>query len=160
MRRIISLAFAAFMLAMCLVGCGKRDPKYVGKWEASSMTLNGETSEQVMGVPISALFRFEVYDNGKVTWRSAVDNNIIQNANATMDITWKETKENRIEFKVTDLSGKTDTQTMNLNYHDDMLVIEESGSAIYLKKVDEFTKIDPQALNSAASAIQNFGITN
>ena len=48
---------------------------------------------------------------------------------------------------------------MNLNYRDDMLVIEEGSSAIYLKKVDEFTKIDSEALNSAASAIQNFGIT-
>lgn len=76
-----------------------------------------------------------------------------------MDVTWKEVKENRIEIKVSDRSGKSETQTMNLNYRDDMLVIEESGSAIYLKKVDEFTEIDPNALNSAASAIQNFGIT-
>ena len=159
MRRIISLAFAAFMLAMCLVSCGKRDPKYIGKWEASSMTLDGKTSEQIMGVPISALFRFEVSDDGKVTWHSAVDNNIIQNANSDMDITWKEVKDDRIEFKVTDRTGKSDTQTMNLNYRDDMLVIEEGSSAIYLKKVDEFTKIDSEALNSAASAIQNFGIT-
>jgi hypothetical protein len=149
----------ALMLAMCLVGCGKRDPKYFGKWEGSSMTLDGTTSDKVMGVPIAALFRFEIYDDGKVKWQSAVDNNIIQNAKSGMDVTWKEVKENRIEIKVSDRSGKSDAQTMNLNYRDDMLVIEEGGSAIYLKKVDEFTEIDPNALNSAASAIQNFGIT-
>lgn len=159
MKRIITLAVTALMLAMCLVGCGKRDPKYFGKWEASSMTLDGKTSDKVMGVPIAALFRFEIYKDGKVKWQSAVDNNIIQNANSGMDVTWKEVNENRIEIKVSDLSGKSETQTMNLNYRDDMLVIEESGSAIYLKKVDEFTAIDPNALNSAASAIQNFGIT-
>ena len=160
MKRIISVVLAAVMLSLCLVGCGKRDPKYVGKWEALKMQLDGETMEAVMGVPLSALFRFEVSDNGKVTWRSAVDNNIIQNAKSNMDITWKETEKNKIEFKVTDLSGKTETQTMNLHYRDEMLVIEENGSAIYLKKVDEFTQIDPEALNSAASAIQNFGLSD
>ncbi|MCR5599792.1 MAG: hypothetical protein K6G33_03480 [Ruminococcus sp.] len=160
MRRILSLMIAAVMLTLCIVGCGKRDPKYIGKWEADSMNLGGESSTAVMGVPLSALFRFEVTDDGKVKWRSAVDNNIIQNAKSNMDITWKETEKNRIEFKVTDISGKEATQTMNLNYRDDMLVIEEGGSAIYLKKVDEFTQIDPALLNSAASAIQNFGINN
>ena len=160
MRRIMSLVIAAVMLSLCLAGCGKRDPKYIGKWEAQKMELGDETMENVMGVPIGALFRFEVSDNGKVTWRSAVDNNVIQNARSNMDITWKETDENKIEFKVTDRSGESDTQTMNLHYRDDMLVIEESGSAIYLAKVDEFTQIDPELLNSAASAIQNFGISD
>lgn len=66
MKRIITLAITALMLAMCLVSCGKRDPKYFGKWEGASMTLDGKTSDKVMGVPIAALFRFEIYDDGKV----------------------------------------------------------------------------------------------
>ena len=39
-----------------------------------------------------------------------------------------------------------------------MLAIEDDGFAIYLKKVDEFTPIDTDALNAAAGVIQNFGI--
>lgn len=160
MKKMIAFTLSALMLICCLAGCGaKRDPKYYGKWEADYMSMEGTNITNMLGVPLSALFRFEIDGGGKVTWVSAVDNNIIQNANSNRDITWKETKTDVIEFKVTDITGKEDTETMELHYRDGKLVIEADGSAIYLKKVDEFTPIDADLLNSAASAIQNFGIT-
>jgi hypothetical protein len=39
-----------------------------------------------------------------------------------------------------------------------MLAIDGNGTSIYLIKVDEFPPLDTDALNAAASAIQNFGI--
>ena len=160
MKRIIALALAAVMMLVFAVGCGKkRDPKYVGKWEATDLTVNGQSEESFLGIPIGALFRFEIDDKGKVIWSSAVDNKIIQNANEDTEITWEETEPDVIQFTVKDKTGKTDTETMSLHYRDGKLVIEENSSAINIKKVDEFTEVDPDALNAAASAIQNFGIT-
>lgn len=159
MKRIIAFTFSALAIICCLAGCGaKRDPKYCGKWEADYMKVDGQKYEEIM-LPVGALFRFEMTKDGKVTWKSAVDSPILQNANEDKDMIWKETGENQIEIRVTDLSGKTDTQTIDLSYVDGSLVIGESGSEIHLNKVDEFTEIDPYLINSAASAIQNFGIT-
>ena len=160
MKKIIALTLSAIVLMCCLAGCGaKRDPKYYGKWEATRLEASGESIDNFMGIPVGAIFRFEINEDGKVVWNSAVDNSVIQNANNDLDIRWKETEENRIQFKVTDLSGKPDTQTMEFVYRDRELVVEENDSAIYLSKVDEFTEIDTDLLNIAASAIQNFGIT-
>jgi hypothetical protein len=111
----------------------------------------------MLGMPLSALFRYEIKDGGKANWVSAINNDVIQYG-ANTDITWREKEPNIIELKVADLDGKEATQTMNLHYRDGMLAIEENGTAIYLKKVDEFTPIDTDALNAAAGAIQNFGI--
>jgi len=161
MKRIISLAAAAFILMCCVIGCGaKRDPKYIGKWEATEMMMDGTSYKDMMGVPLSALFSFEIKKDGKVEWRSAVNNQIIQNANENLDITWKETEDNVIEIRVSDLTDKKPDNTMDLTYRDGKLVIEEEGSYINISKVDEFTEIDPDALNAAAGVIQNFGIPN
>lgn len=152
MKKIIAI-IVPLLLTLCLVGCGKRDPKYIGKWEATEMKVNGESMNNFVGVPLSGLFRFEVGDDGYVSWVSAVDNKIIQNANSDTVITWKETEENKITFKTKNLSTG-DTSSMDLFYRDGMLVIEDEGSAIYIKKVDEFTDIDMNDLNNAADAIQ------
>lgn len=160
MKRTITLALAAILMLVCTVSCGeKRDPKYIGKWEATGLTVNGETTESFLGVPIGALFRFEIEDNGKVTWMSAVDNKVIQNANQDTEIKWKETETDVLQFTVKDLTGKNETQTMSLKYSDGNLFIEESGASLNIAKVEEFTEIDPDALNAAASVVQNFGIT-
>ena len=160
MKRIISLTLVAMLMLICLVSCGeKRDPKYIGKWEATGLTVNGETTEKFLGVPLGALFRFEIEDNGKVIWKSAVNNDVINNANENTEIRWKETETDVLQFTVKDLTGKNDPETMIMKYKDGKLVVEENGSSIDLVKVDEFTEIDTDALNAAASAIQNFGIT-
>lgn len=160
MKKMITIAFAAVLMLICVVSCGeKRDPKYIGKWEATGITVNGETTESFLGIPIGALFRFEIWDNGKVTWQSAVDNKVIQNANQDTEIKWKEIEADVLQFTVKDLTGKNETQTMTLKYSDGNLVVAESGSSINLAKVEEFTEIDPDALNAAASVVQNFGIT-
>lgn len=160
MIKKITIAVTVIVMMLAFVGCGEKyDAKYVGKWEATGIKINGETTDNFLGVPIGALFRFELSDRGVVTWKSAVDNEIIQNANDETEIKWKETAENTIQFTVKDLNKKNPDETMVLLYRDDKLVIEEEGSSIELKKVDEFTEIDTAALNSAASAIQNFGVT-
>lgn len=159
MKRIIAFALSAIVLMCCLAGCGaKRDPKYYGKWEADYMTIDGTKYEDIM-LPVGALFRFELTKEGKVTWRSAVDNAIIQNANEDKDMIWKGIDDNRIEIRVTDLTGKTEAQTMELEYVDEALVIDMDSTQVHLVKVEEFSEIDPYLINSAASAIQNFGIT-
>ena len=159
MKKIIAFTLSAIVLLCCLAGCGaKRDPKYYGKWEADYMTIDGKKYEEIM-LPVGALFRFELTDSGKVTWSSAVNNAIIQNANEDKDMIWKGIDDNRIEIRVTDLSGKEETQTMELAYVDEALVIDMDSTQVHLVKVDEFSEIDPYLINSAASAIQNFGIT-
>lgn len=159
MRKIIAFTLSAIAVLCCLASCGaKRDPKYYGKWEADYMTIDGKKYEEIM-LPVGALFRFELTDSGKVTWSSAVNNAIIQNANEDKDMIWKGIDDNRIEIRVTDLSGKEETQTMELAYVDEALVIDMDSTQVHLVKVDEFSEIDPYLINSAASAIQNFGIT-
>lgn len=152
MKKIIAIIVPLAIL-FCLAGCGARDPKYIGKWEATEMKVNGESINNFVGVPLSGLFRFEIDDRGNVTWVSAVDNKIIQNANSDTVITWKETGENMITFKTKNLSTN-ETSSMDLSYRDSMLVIEEGDTAIYIKKVDEFTVVDADSLNNAADAIQ------
>ena len=158
MKKIIFFTLSALMLLICAVSCGEKyDPKYCGKWEADYMYLDGEKTTTMLGMPISALFRYEIKDGGKANWVSAVDSNVIQYG-ANTDITWREKEPNIIELKVADLDGKEETQTTDLHYRDGMLAIEDDGFAIYLKKVDEFTPIDTDALNAAAGVIQNFGV--
>ena len=160
MAKKMTAAAVLLVRLLTLMGCGEKyDPKYVGKWEATGITVNGETTDNFVGVPLAALFRFELSDKGVVTWRSAVDHQVIQNANSDTDIRWKETGENTIQITVKDLNKKNPDETMVLYYRNNDLIIEENGSSIGLRKVDEFTEIDPDVLNSAASAIQNFGIT-
>lgn len=153
MKKIIVI-ITPLLLLLCLTGCGaNRDPKYIGKWEATEMKVNGESINNFVGVPISGLFRFEIGDDGNVKWVSGVDNKIIQNANSDTVISWKETEENKITFKTKNLSTG-DTSSMDLSYQNGMLVIEDADSAIYIHKVDEFTNIDMDSLNNAADAIQ------
>lgn len=152
MKKFIAIVLP-LVLMLCAAGCGKRNPKYIGKWEATEMKVNGESIDNFVGVPLSGLFRFEIDDRGNVTWVSGVDNKIIQNANSDTVITWKEIEENKITFKTKNLSSG-ETSSMDLWYRDDMLVIEEDNSAIYIKKVDEFTALDSESLNNAADAIQ------
>lgn len=161
MKRIISIALVAVMLACCLAGCGaKRDPKYVGKWEAKYMTIDGTKYEDMLGLPISALFRFEIQQDGKVYWRSPIDDKIIQNANENNEITWKQKKkeDDIIILTVKDLKSKEDPRTMEMKYVNGSLVIDSDGTTVDLEKVDEFTEIDPQDLSAAAGVIQNFGV--
>lgn len=158
MKKILTFTLIAFMLICCLTGCGKRDPKYIGKWEASYMIISGQKYENMLGLPISAVFRFEIKGDGKLEWKSAVDNTIIENANDDTDITWKEKEKDVIQVKVSDRKGKEKSRTMDIKYIDDMLVIESDDSSINLVKVDEFTPIDTDALNAAAGVIQNFGV--
>ena len=163
MKRIISVALATVILMCFTIGCGaKHDPKYVGKWEASEMMVDGQKYTDMLGLPLAALFRFDIKADGKVEWNSPVNNTIIQNANENVDITWKEKKKAKdtIEIKVVDVTGKNPDNTMDMVYRDGMLVIEENGSYINLHKVDEFTEIDSQDLNAAAGVIQNFGGVN
>lgn len=158
MKRMMTFVLSAVMLLLCSVSCGEKyDPKYCGKWEADYMYVDGEKTTDMLGMPLSALFRYEIKDGGKANWVSAIDNDVIQYGKNT-DITWKETEPNIIQLRVVDLEGKEADQTMNLHYRDGLLAIEEDGTAIYLKKVDEFTPIDTDALNAAASAIQNWGV--
>ncbi|MBQ6250660.1 hypothetical protein [Ruminococcus sp.] len=160
MKRLVIITAAALMLMCCAIGCGaKRDKKYIGKWEATEMMMDGTKYTDMLGVPLSALFSFEIKKDGKVIWRSAVDNKVIQNANENVDITWKQTGDDSIQIKVTDLKGKEPDNTMDMKYRDGMLVIEEEGSYINITKVDEFTEINPDDINAAAGVIQNFGIT-
>ena len=159
MKKFTAFVLSAIALMCFLTGCGaKHDPKYCGKWEADYINVDGKKYENI-GLPISALFRFALKKDGKVEWKSAVDNPIIQNANDDKDMVWKDADGNKIEIRVTDLSGKTETQKMEISYVDDALIIGDDGTEIHLVKVEEFTEIDPYLINSAASAIQNFGIT-
>jgi len=161
MKRIICVALAAVMIICCLTGCSPdRDPKYIGKWEADQLTFGETTSSEFLGVPISALFRFDIGKDGKVEWKSPIDSPVMQNANSDTEIKWKETEDNRIQFTVYDLTDKNNKQTMDLVYRDGKLCIEENDSLITLKKVDEFSQIDTDKLNNAAHAIQDYGIVN
>lgn len=161
MKRIILTALAAVMMLCCLTGCGsKRDPKYIGKWEADQLTFSDVTSSEFLGVPISALFRFDISKDGKVEWKSPIDNPVIQNANEDTEIKWKEISENKLQFTVYDLTGKNDPETMELVYRDGKLCIEEDTISITLGKVDEFTPVDTDKLNNAAHAIQDYGIAD
>ncbi|MCR4794712.1 MULTISPECIES: hypothetical protein [Ruminococcus] len=158
MNKIMTFILSAVMLLLFLAGCGEKyDPKYIGKWEADYMYMDGEKTTDMLGMPLSALFRYEIKDGGKANWVSAVDSNVIQYGKNT-EITWKETDPDYIQLTVTDLDGKEKPQTMKLHYREGMLTIEEDSTAIYLKKVDDFTPIDKDALNAAAGVIQNFGV--
>ena len=71
MKKIVSAILSCAMIAGCLTGCGKKyDDKFIGKWEASEMVVDGTSYEDFMGVPLNAMFQFDIQDNGKGEWHS------------------------------------------------------------------------------------------
>ena len=127
MKRFLALAAAAAMSAVCFVGCGSSKDDFVGKWQAKSMTTDGETIEgEYMGISIGAIFQVEFKDDetGRIIMYGEDDTNFDWKADGDkVDIT-------------------VDDETITFEKEGDDIKAEQDDTSFTLEKVDEFSKLD------------------
>ena len=151
MKKLMSLSLAALFIMSCGAGCGKKDDsssekkepsKFVGKWECEKLEWNGAEMDTFLGTPVNVMLQAELTDDGEFIAHSAMEESVDADNNGT----WKELSDTSIE-----VTGKIqgEERTLQLEFKDDRLVgdLNDSGfnALVYLIKVDEFSKYDPEA---------------
>ncbi|MDE6092826.1 MAG: hypothetical protein K2G14_07000, partial [Ruminococcus sp.] len=109
---------------------------FLGKWECEKIIVNGEEMADVMGMPVYAVYQYDIMENGTVGMSDSLMEIATEEDN--FDYTWGMISETEIEIVNPD--GKTMPFTLDGDYLVD--VDSDSGMEIYLKKVDEFTPFD------------------
>lgn len=113
------------------------DISFVGKWQADSITVNGETSDVILGVPVESVYQFELFDDN--TGEIAFYENY--------GIEWEISDSNSDEIILiidSDPDNPTDYDMEDLifNYKTGMLTGSEDDSAyIHMLQVDEFSEV-------------------
>lgn len=107
---------------------------FIGKWQGEKVEYDGEVVDNVMGLPVYALFQYEFKEDGTV----ALGETLTQMTGMEITgITWGVIGENEIEVV------NAEQQTSNVFKLDgDYLIAEEQGQVTYLAKVDDFTPFD------------------
>ena len=63
-KKISAVVITALLGILMLTGCGANE--YVGKWEAKSLTMSGQTYEgDVDGTPVAVAFQIEFKEGGE-----------------------------------------------------------------------------------------------
>ncbi len=104
---------------------------FLGKWECEKMVIDGEELTDYMGIPIYAMFQFDIKEDGTA--------NTPQTELAdTAEYTWGMVSEEEIEIVSENGSA------LVFSFEGDKLAGHdtESDDVIYLVKVDEFTPFD------------------
>ena len=140
MKRFFAMTAAAAMFAIGLVGCGSSKDDFVGKWEAKSMTVDGETMEgEYMGIDIGAMFQVEFKDDDSGYIKIYGEDNV--------DFDWK-AEDDSVDVTV-------DGETVTFEKDGDYIKAEEGEgdekTSFTLKKVDEFSELDLSKLDVGGS---------
>lgn len=113
---------------------------FLGKWECESMVIDGEELTDFMGIPIYAMFQFDIKDDGTASTAQT-------ELTDTVDYTWGMVSENEMEIVSVDGTALTFAlEGDKLAGHD-----TESDDVIYLVKVDEFTPFDMEEFMNESS---------
>ncbi|MDE6538623.1 MAG: hypothetical protein K2K66_00385 [Ruminococcus sp.] len=109
---------------------------FIGKWECTKFVKGGEEYTNVNGIPIYALFQYDLLEDGKIN----LADSLMEVAPPEVDMTylWGAIGENQIEIASSD--GNI-TFTMD----NGQLISNTSDEEIYLDKVDEFQDFDFKA---------------
>lgn len=113
---------------------------FLGKWECESMVIDGEELTDFMGIPIYAMFQFDIKEGGTA-------NTPPTDVTDTVEYTWGMISENEIEIVSEDGTALTFVfEGDKLAGHD-----TESDDVIYLIKVDDFTPFNMEEFMNESS---------
>ncbi len=158
MKRIISGALVLVMLLSCFTGCGNNyNEKFIGKWEAAEMSVDGTVYEDYLGIPLNALFQFDIQDKGKGEWHSPMSGTT--GSASEMLIKWEEADSDSIEVTAYIENDSDSEQSFRLEYKDGSLVMSEDGVEFYLKRVDSFTEYTQDELTNMLGNTMNSILT-
>ena len=109
---------------------------YLGKWECDKLVVDGEEVQDLMGLPLYAVFQLEINEDGTAMMAQAVAE--LSDSEEAVTYTWGVIGDNEIE--IVDENNNAMTLTLSDNY----LIGTEEGydEQLYLAKVDEFTPFD------------------
>lgn len=146
MKKLLSIAASAVLLASCFTACGKdkdkkSDSKFVGNWQSTKMIANGTEMTDLLGIPLNALVHLIIEDNGKCKMESPMESGITENG------TWKEDGDKvTVTFETSDEGFNEENNVQVLEYKDGNLVLsgEAAGAEgeLILEKVTEFATFD------------------
>ena len=142
MKKFTALAAVSLLLAASLSGCGGRE-KYAGNWEASRMNVNGTVMTDIAGIPMNAMMRFELKENGSAEWMQPLES-VAAPSKDGIRARWK-IKGDMVILTVS--QPNQEDKVLELSDKDGELVINQNGVETYLSKVDEFSEVDEEALN-------------
>lgn len=110
------------------------DSSFVGKWECSKLVANGEELDELAGLPIYAVFQYDVREDGTVELPESLME--ISDQENPVSYTWKSKSDNEIE-----IVGSNDSSIV-YSLENGQLVNISGTEEIYLDKVDEFKDFD------------------
>ena len=106
---------------------------FIGKWQGEKIEFEGETATDVMGIPVSVLYQYELKDDGTL----ALGESLIEISGDTSEYTWGVISDTEIEIVNTAMQVAV---VMELD--GDYLISNADGQKAYLAKVDEFEDFD------------------
>ena len=112
---------------------------FIGKWECEKISTDGEEVDELMGIPVYALYQYDIMEDGT----AGISESLMEVATEEdkLEYTWGLISENEIEIVSSD--GDTIQFTLDGDYL--VSIDEATKTEIYLKKVDEFQYFDFQA---------------
>lgn len=143
MKKLLSIAASALLLASCFTACGKNkdkksDSKFVGNWQSTKLISDGTEMTEFFGIPLNSLVHLVVEDNGKCKIESPLDPDTSEKG------TWEEDGDKlTVTFELSDEDSEDSSDnTQVLEYKDGNLVFsaDEVGveGELILEKVEEF----------------------
>ncbi len=109
---------------------------FLGKWECTKLVVEGEEMEDLMGLPLYAVFQLEIKEDGTASMAEAVAE--LSESEEAVTYTWGVVSDT--EIAIVD----SNDNSMLLTLDGDYLIGTEEGydEQLYLAKVDEFTPFD------------------
>lgn len=108
---------------------GNKDD-FIGKWQSVRLVSNGEELQDVAGLPVYAVFQYDICDDGIVKLPDSLME--VADKDNPVNYTWKFKSDNEIE-----INGSNNTSIV-YTLKDGQLINADSTEEIYLEKVDEF----------------------
>lgn len=149
MKRIISAVIICVISLCCLSGCGKYDEKFIGKWEACEMVIDGTVYTDYYGIPLNAMVQFEISDKGKGEWHSPLGE--ADGSQSKMLINWKQKDDTSIDVTAYIESTNDSEKKFIMTLNSDKLSYSEDGVEFRMKRVDSFTQYSKQDLTQMFS---------
>lgn len=109
---------------------------FLGKWQGEKIEFEGETATDVMGIPVSVLYQYELNEDGTLT----LGDGLVEISGDTSEYTWGIISDTEIE-----VVNEAMQVAVVMELDGDYLVSNADGQSAYLAKVDEFEAFDLEA---------------
>lgn len=109
---------------------------FIGKWQGEKIEFEGETATDVMGIPVSVIYQYELKEDGTLV----LGDSLVEISGDTTEYTWGIISDTEIE-----VVNATMQVAVVMELDGDNLISRADGQTAYLSKVDEFEEFDFEA---------------